>query len=127
MTAGEQIRTARREAGMTQAMLAEALGRDSNTVARWERGEIAVDRLALLAVERVTEVREIRCYEHPDQRAHAAWADEVDAWGWDHDAGTVIDIDGADWIMVAPSSYIQTGDVRGNYVVVTVRRLTTRS
>ena len=41
---GKEIRFLRTEMGMTQAELAKLLDRDSQTVARWEKGEKDVDR-----------------------------------------------------------------------------------
>jgi len=35
-----RLRLARRAAGLTQARLAVLVGRTTNTVARWERGEV---------------------------------------------------------------------------------------
>lgn len=52
----DEIKRVRRELGWTQAELADALGVAANTVARWERGELAprapdLVRLALRAAE----------------------------------------------------------------------------
>ncbi|NBX07444.1 MAG: helix-turn-helix domain-containing protein, partial [Proteobacteria bacterium] len=40
---GTEIRFLRTEMGMTQAELAQLLHRDTQTVGRWERGEVALD------------------------------------------------------------------------------------
>ena len=40
---GKEIRFLRTEMGMTQAELAQLLHRDTQTVGRWERGEVALD------------------------------------------------------------------------------------
>jgi transcriptional regulator with XRE-family HTH domain len=39
---GVKIRALREKLGWTQVALAEAIGVTSNTVARWERGEMAI-------------------------------------------------------------------------------------
>ncbi len=39
---GVKIRALREQLGWTQVALAEAIGVTSNTVARWERGEMAI-------------------------------------------------------------------------------------
>jgi len=39
---GVEIRALREKLGWTQVALAEAIGVTSNTVARWERGEMAI-------------------------------------------------------------------------------------
>jgi len=43
---GRLLRDARKLLRLTQAQLGERLGRDGNTIARWERGEVTLDRLA---------------------------------------------------------------------------------
>jgi len=40
VTFGSELRRLRTEAGLTQAQVAELVGRDPNTIARWERGEL---------------------------------------------------------------------------------------
>ena len=55
---GKEIRFLRTEMGMTQAELAKLLDRNSQTVARWEKGEKDVDRaqdtlIRQLAAERI--------------------------------------------------------------------------
>jgi len=42
----KEIRLLRTEIGMTQAQVAEMVGRDSQTVGRWERGETPIDQAA---------------------------------------------------------------------------------
>ena len=53
---GAEIRTARKRLGWSQSRLAEALGVTRNTVARWELGELRVERpeMLRLALERLT-------------------------------------------------------------------------
>ena len=48
---GEQLRRARARLGLTQAALAEVLGTTSNTVARWERGELPMNEVAARFVQ----------------------------------------------------------------------------
>ena len=47
----ERLRQIRRELRLTQKALAEALGVRSNTVARWERGDLEPPLVAELAAE----------------------------------------------------------------------------
>lgn len=52
-----EFRTLRKEIGLTQVQLSEALGVRANTVARWERGELRIGEpvarlLKLLASDR---------------------------------------------------------------------------
>ena len=49
---GERLRRIRTARGLTQAQVAKIVGRTANTVARWERGEIAPDELAQAEVLR---------------------------------------------------------------------------
>lgn len=42
---GEAVRALRDRAGLTQAQAGEVIGRDGNTIARWERGEVCPDAL----------------------------------------------------------------------------------
>jgi transcriptional regulator with XRE-family HTH domain len=51
VTTGTTIRTLRTEAGLSQAGLAARLGVAANTVARWERGEMAPPPYVLEAVK----------------------------------------------------------------------------
>lgn len=46
----KEVRFLRTELGMTQAELAELVGRDAQTVGRWERGENPVDRAAEVVI-----------------------------------------------------------------------------
>lgn len=50
---GEQLKEKRISLGLTQAQLAEILDVKPNTVARWERGVLAVPRTVELAMETV--------------------------------------------------------------------------
>ena len=47
----EQLRQARAAGGATQSELAQTLGVTSNTVARWERGELPIPRYVGLIIE----------------------------------------------------------------------------
>ena len=40
INAGNQVRIARKKSGLTQEELAERIGKNSNLLARWERGEV---------------------------------------------------------------------------------------
>jgi hypothetical protein len=55
-TDGAWLARSRRNLGLTQAELAEALGLAGNTVARIERDELPLTRVTRLAVERVGQV-----------------------------------------------------------------------
>jgi len=50
---GEELKEKRIALGLTQVQLAEILGVKPNTVARWERGLLAVPRTVELAMETV--------------------------------------------------------------------------
>ena len=52
MTSGE-IRALREKLGWTQVALAEAIGVTSNTVARWERGEMAISEPAARLLQKI--------------------------------------------------------------------------
>jgi DNA-binding transcriptional regulator YiaG len=52
MTAVE-IRALREKLGWTQMALAEAVGVTSNTVARWERGEMAISEPAARLLQKI--------------------------------------------------------------------------
>ena len=43
---GRELHSIRQKLALTQAALAEAVGVTSNTVARWERGEMAISEPA---------------------------------------------------------------------------------
>ena len=50
---GKELKTRRAALGMTQVELAEVLGVQPNTVARWENGVLAVPRVVALAMDTV--------------------------------------------------------------------------
>ena len=54
---GSELRAIRQELSLTQAALAEAIGVRSNTVARWERGEIGISEPTTRLVERIAAER----------------------------------------------------------------------
>lgn len=54
-----QIHSIRQKLTLTQAALAEAIGVTSNTVARWERGEMAISEPAARLLEKLAEERKI--------------------------------------------------------------------
>ena len=56
---GVEIRAFREKLGWTQMALAEAIGVTSNTVARWERGEMAISEPAARLLEKLAEERKI--------------------------------------------------------------------
>ena len=56
---GRELRSIRQKLALTQAALAEAIGVTSNTVARWERGEMAISEPAARLLEKLAEEREI--------------------------------------------------------------------
>jgi DNA-binding transcriptional regulator YiaG len=49
----------RQKLALTQAALAEAIGVTSNTVARWERGEMAISEPAARLLEKLADERKI--------------------------------------------------------------------
>jgi transcriptional regulator with XRE-family HTH domain len=51
--AGGEIRALRKKLGWTQMALAEAIGVTSNTVARWERGEMAISEPAARLLKKI--------------------------------------------------------------------------
>ena len=55
---GEEIRATRARLGLTQAQLGKALGVAKNTIARWERGELRIERpeMLRLSLERISEI-----------------------------------------------------------------------
>lgn len=59
----DELRSARREMGWTQAQMAEALGLSSNFVAMMERGEKAIERRTELAVRYVQMAKLLDGYE----------------------------------------------------------------
>jgi DNA-binding transcriptional regulator YiaG len=50
---GVEIRALREKLGWTQMVLAAALGVTSNTVARWERGEMAISEPAARLLQKI--------------------------------------------------------------------------
>ena len=48
-----EIRAFRKKLGWTQVALAEAIGVTSNTVARWERGEMAISEPAARLLQKI--------------------------------------------------------------------------
>lgn len=50
---GLEIRALREKLGWTQMALAEAVGVTSNTVARWERGEMAISEPAARLLQKI--------------------------------------------------------------------------
>lgn len=50
---GAEIRALREKLGWTQKALAEAVGVTSNTVARWERGEMAISEPAARLLQKI--------------------------------------------------------------------------
>jgi transcriptional regulator with XRE-family HTH domain len=56
---GKEIRALRHKLDWTQVALAEAVGVTSNTVARWERGEMAISEPAARLLEKLAEERKI--------------------------------------------------------------------
>jgi transcriptional regulator with XRE-family HTH domain len=56
---GRKLHAIRQRLGLTQAALAEAIGVTSNTVARWERGEMAISEPAARLLEKLAEENKI--------------------------------------------------------------------
>jgi DNA-binding transcriptional regulator YiaG len=56
---GRELRSIRQKLALTQAALAEAIGVTSNTIARWERGEMAISEPAARLLEKLAEERKI--------------------------------------------------------------------
>jgi DNA-binding transcriptional regulator YiaG len=56
---GRELHSIRQKLALTQAALAEAVGVTSNTVARWERGEMAISEPAARLLEKLAEERKI--------------------------------------------------------------------
>ena len=56
---GRELRSIRQKLALTQAALAEAIGVTSNTVARWERGEMAISGPAARLLEKLAGERKI--------------------------------------------------------------------
>lgn len=56
---GRELRSIRQKLSLTQAALAEAIGVTSNTVARWERDEIAISGPVARLLEKLAGERKI--------------------------------------------------------------------
>ena len=56
---GRELRSIRQKLTLTQAALAEAVGITSNTMARWERGEMAISEPAARLLEKLAAERKI--------------------------------------------------------------------
>jgi transcriptional regulator with XRE-family HTH domain len=70
---GARLRTARRSAGLTQRQLAEAIGVESITVSRWERGVTTPSLPRLRRIAELTETTVSDLVRTPDAvTAHAA-------------------------------------------------------
>jgi DNA-binding transcriptional regulator YiaG len=57
---GVEIRALRKKLGWTQMALAEAIGVTSNTVARWERGEMAISEPATRLLRKIAAEQQSR-------------------------------------------------------------------
>lgn len=69
---GGRLRTARRSAGLTQKQLAEAIGVESITVSRWERGVTSPSLPRLRRIAEMTETTVSDLVRAPDAAtAHA--------------------------------------------------------
>ena len=69
---GGRLRTARRSAGLTQKQLAEALGVESITVSRWDRGVTSPSLPRLRRIAEITETTVSDLVRVPDAAtAHA--------------------------------------------------------
>ena len=56
---GRELHSIRQKLALTQAALAEAIGVTSNTVARWERDEMAISEPAARLIEKIAEEHRI--------------------------------------------------------------------
>jgi transcriptional regulator with XRE-family HTH domain len=61
---GKEIRALRRRLGWTQVALADAVGVSSNTVARWERSEMAISEPAARLLQKIAAEQQVRLKEH---------------------------------------------------------------
>jgi DNA-binding XRE family transcriptional regulator len=68
MTCAE-MRQIRKDAGLTQAELAEAIGMARETVGAMERGSVPVERRTALAIRHVTMRAEVQAEDRPDDDA----------------------------------------------------------
>jgi len=57
---GVEIRVLREKLGWTQVALAEAVGVTSNTVARWERGEMGISEPAVRLLQKIAAEEKLR-------------------------------------------------------------------
>lgn len=56
---GRELHSIRQKLALTQAALAEAIGVTSNTVARWERDEMAISEPAARLIEKIAKEHKI--------------------------------------------------------------------
>jgi len=56
---GRELHSIRQKLALTQAALAEAIGVTSNTIARWERGEMAISEPAARLLEKLAKESKI--------------------------------------------------------------------
>jgi DNA-binding transcriptional regulator YiaG len=56
---GRELRSIRQKLALTQAALAEEIGVTSNSVARWERGEMGISEPAARLIEKIAEEHRI--------------------------------------------------------------------
>jgi DNA-binding transcriptional regulator YiaG len=56
---GQELNALRQKLALTQAALAEAIGVTSNTVARWERGEMTISEPVARLIEKIAEERRL--------------------------------------------------------------------
>jgi len=61
---GVDIRALRGKLGWTQVALAEAIGVTSNTVARWERGEMTISEPTARLLKKIAAEHKDRLKEH---------------------------------------------------------------
>jgi transcriptional regulator with XRE-family HTH domain len=90
------LSTGREDFGLTQKQLAEKLGVTANTVARWERGELPISKLAHIAAQSVFKslrgedqpspqidlkrLSQLRRLCHPDKHNNSKASNEATAW-----------------------------------------------
>jgi transcriptional regulator with XRE-family HTH domain len=60
---GKEIRALRQQLGWTQVSLADAVGVTSNTVARWERGEMAISEPTVRLLKKIAAERQVMLKE----------------------------------------------------------------
>lgn len=56
----EQLRRIRRKLGWTQQELAHQVGVARNSVARWEKGEVAISEPAARPIQRIADDRKVK-------------------------------------------------------------------